>query len=89
VQVIGVHRKPEKLVITLLVMIISSGLRGASRTCAYFRDSTAEFKFNFSHIISPLLSQLLPFTQLYTLETLLIIDLIHNEYIETQRRGLT
>jgi len=44
VQVIGVHKKSEKLVVTLLVMRIFSDLLGASRTCAYFRDSTAEFR---------------------------------------------
>jgi len=42
VQRIGVHRKLENFVVTLLVMKIFSGLLGASRTCAYFRDSTAE-----------------------------------------------
>jgi len=44
VQVIGVHMKSEKLVVTLLVMKIFSGFLGASRTCAYFRDSIAEFR---------------------------------------------
>gem|GEM_PF-2508407 len=44
VQVIGVHRKSEKLVVTLLVMRTFSGFLGASRTCAYFRDSTVEFR---------------------------------------------
>jgi len=42
VQVIGVHRKSEKLVVTLLVMRIFSGFLGVSRTCAYLRDSIAE-----------------------------------------------
>ncbi len=35
-------RKSENFVVTLLVMKIFSGLLGASRACAYFRDSTAE-----------------------------------------------
>jgi len=44
VQVIGVNRKSEKLVVTLLVIRIFSDYLGASRTCAYFRDSTAGFR---------------------------------------------
>jgi len=52
VQVIGVHIKPEKLVVTLLVMRIFSGLLGASRTCAYLRDSTAEFRLKLTVVIS-------------------------------------
>jgi|GEM_PF-787769 len=41
---IGVHRKLENFVVTLLVMKMFSGFLGASRACAYFRDSTAEFR---------------------------------------------
>jgi len=43
-QVIVVHRKSEKLVVALLMMRIFSALLGASRSCAYFRDTTAEFR---------------------------------------------
>jgi len=46
VQVNGVHRKSKKLEVTLLVMRIFSGFLGASRTCAFFRDSTVEFRLN-------------------------------------------
>jgi len=46
VQVNGVHRKSKRLEVTLLVMKNFSGFLGASRTYAYFRDSTAEFRFN-------------------------------------------
>ncbi|NRA19385.1 MAG: hypothetical protein HRU05_02795 [Oceanospirillaceae bacterium] len=48
VQDIGVHRKLENFVVTLLVMKIFSAFLGASRACAYFRDSTAEFRFKTS-----------------------------------------
>ena len=44
VQNIDVHRKLENFVVTLLVMKIFSGFLSASRACAYFRDSTAEFR---------------------------------------------
>jgi hypothetical protein len=44
VQDIGVHRKLENFVVTLLVMKIFSGFLGVSIACAYFRDSIAEFK---------------------------------------------
>ena len=44
VQDIGVHRKLENFVVTLLVIKIFSGFLGISRACAYFRDSTAEFR---------------------------------------------
>ena len=54
VQDIGVHRKSENFVVTLLVIKIFSGLLGASRACAYFRDSTAEFRFKHTHsVIKP------------------------------------
>ena len=43
-QDIGVHSKLENFVVTLLVMKIFYGFLGASRACAYFRDSTAEFR---------------------------------------------
>ena len=46
VQDIGVHRKLEDFVVTLLVMKVFSSLLGASRAFAYFRDSTAEFRLN-------------------------------------------
>jgi len=46
VQVDGVHRKSKKLEVTLLVMRIFSGFLGASITCAFFRDSTIEFRLN-------------------------------------------
>jgi len=42
VKIIGVHRKLENLVVTLLVIKIFYRFLGASRTCAFFRDSTAE-----------------------------------------------
>jgi len=42
VQVIGVHRKLENFVVTLLVMRIFYSFLGASRVCAFFRVSTAE-----------------------------------------------
>ncbi|NQZ33199.1 MAG: hypothetical protein HRU06_18165 [Oceanospirillaceae bacterium] len=45
VQKIGVHRKLENFVVTLLVIKIFSGFLGALRTCAYLSDSTAEFRF--------------------------------------------
>jgi len=45
VQVMGVYRKLENFVVTLLVMKIFYSFLGASRTCAFFRDSTAEFRF--------------------------------------------
>ncbi len=38
---IGVNRKSENFVVTLLVMKIFSYFLGTSRACAYFRDSTA------------------------------------------------
>jgi len=44
VQVIGVNRKSEKLVVTLLVIRIFSDFLGASRTCADFRASTGGFR---------------------------------------------
>ena len=44
VQDIGVHRKLENFVVTLLVMKIFSGFLGVSRACAYFCDSTAGFR---------------------------------------------
>jgi len=42
----GVHRKSEKLVVSLLVMRIVSDFLGASITCAYFRDSITEFRLS-------------------------------------------
>ena len=42
VQDIGVHRKSEIFVVTLLVIRTFFGFLGASRVYAYFRDSTAE-----------------------------------------------
>jgi len=45
VQVMGVHRKLENFVVTVLVMKIFYSFLGALRTCAFFRDSTAEFRF--------------------------------------------
>ena len=50
---IGVHRKLENFVATLLVMRIFSGFLGASRACAYFRDSTAECRFNVNTTSNP------------------------------------
>jgi len=44
VQVMDVHRKLENFVVTLLVMRIFYRFLGASRTCAFFRASTAEFR---------------------------------------------
>jgi hypothetical protein len=46
VQVIGVHRKLKNFVVTLLVMRMFYRFLGASRTCAFFHDSTAEPRFN-------------------------------------------
>ncbi|NQZ32052.1 MAG: hypothetical protein HRU06_12305 [Oceanospirillaceae bacterium] len=57
VQDIGVQRKLENFVVTLLVMKIFSGFLGASRICAYFRDSTAEFRIKAHHSICPLIYQ--------------------------------
>ena len=51
VQVIGVHRKLENFIVTLLVMRMFYRFLGASRTCAFFRDSTAESRFNASFYI--------------------------------------
>ena len=48
VQDICVHRKLENFEVTLLVMKIFSGFLGASRTCAHYRDSIAEFRFEAS-----------------------------------------
>jgi len=50
VPVIGVHRKLENFVVTLLVMRIFYNLLGASRACASFRDSTAESRFSKAHL---------------------------------------
>ena len=44
VQEIGVHRKLENLVVTLLVMRMFSGFLGALRSCADLRDATAGFR---------------------------------------------
>jgi len=42
VQVIGVHRKLENFIVTLLVIKIFYSFHCASRTGAFYRDSTAE-----------------------------------------------
>ncbi len=52
VQDIGVHRKLENFAVTLLVMKTFSGFLGASRACAHFRDSTAEFRLKHTHLIT-------------------------------------
>ena len=55
VQEIGVHRKLENLVVTLLVMKIFFSFLDASRACADFRDSTTESRIIYDLIIPQLL----------------------------------
>ena len=70
---IDVHKRFEKLVVTLLVMRVFSNFPGAVRACAYFRDPTAV-----SRIIGP--------TALVACLIALIVFLI--VYLDCRKRGL-
>jgi hypothetical protein len=74
VQDMGVHRKTKNFVVTLLVMKIFSGLLGASRASAYFRDSTAECRFNNEFMIKHLLAPQLSFLAYKIAESIFVIQ---------------